>query len=133
MELYNQKAIDNITDMFSKYSIMDIENYCQNKLFESLFVNTAIAFNTQEEKAIIEAYNNTLLCKTLRLGFFNIIRSYMENSNNIELHSVYDDYLKLRNNLSHKENDELEEKETLFKMLKNEKYILNSIFYFKDK
>ena len=40
---------------------------------------------------------------------------------------AYNEYLKLRNDLSHKENNNVEKKELLFKILENEKYILNSI------
>jgi hypothetical protein len=43
------------------------------------------------------------------------------------LHLAYNEYLRLRNNLSHKENNYKEQKELLFKILENEKYILNSI------
>ena len=127
LELYNQKSIDIISEMYSKYSIMDIEDYWNSKSFELMFLNTIIAFNTQDDNVIIEAYNNTQLCKTLRLGFFNIIRKYMQNTEDSNLHLVYNEYLKLRNDLSHKKNNNIEEKELLFKILENEKYILNSI------
>ena len=113
--------------MYSKYSIMDIEDYWNSKSFELMFLNTIIAFNTQDDNVIIEAYNNTQLCKILRLGFFNIIRKYMQNTEDSNLHLVYNEYLKLRNDLSHKKNNNIEKKELLFKILENEKYILNSI------
>ena len=127
LKLYNQKSIDIISEMYSKYSIMDIEDYWNNKSFELMFLNTIIAFNTQDKNVIIEAYNNIQLCKTLRLGFFNIIRKYMQNTDDSNLHLAYNEYLRLRNNLSHKENNYKEQKELLFKILENEKYILNSI------
>ena len=86
-----------------------------------MFLNTIIAFNTQDDNVIIEAYNNTQLCKILRLGFFNIIRKYMQNTEDSNLHLVYNEYLKLRNDLSHKKNNNIEKKELLFKILENEK------------
>lgn len=124
---FNTAARKNIISVFSTFSKMDRESYWNKYAIGMITLNNLIAYKSQNSDAIIQAYNNTLFCKSLLLGTTNIVKEYISNSKNLKLKNDYNVYLRLRDSLSYKKNDSISKEKIAFDLVRKEEEILSSI------
>lgn len=124
---FNTAARKNIISVFSTFSKMDRESYWNKYAIGMITLNNLIAYKSQNSDAIIQAYNNTLFCKSLLLGTTNIVKEYISNSKNLKLKNDYNVYLRLRDSLSYKKIDSISKEKIAFDLVRKEEEILSSI------
>ena len=127
LKQFNTAARKNVARVFSTFSEMNRENYWDQYGIEMVGLNNTVAYKTQNPDAIIQAYNNTLFCKSLLLGTTSALKEYISDSNDPKLKQNYNEYLKYRESLSYKTNDSITKEKIAHDLVRKEEEILSSI------
>ena len=127
LKKFNTVSRENVISTFSNFSEMNRENYWNKYAMGMITLNNLVAYKTQNSDAIIQAYNNTLFCKTLLSGTSNILKKYINDKNDSILTGKYNDYRRLRESLSYKTNDRTTKDEIAYNLVKKEEEILSSL------
>ena len=127
LKQFNTAARKNVARVFSTFSEMNRENYWDQYGIEMVGLNNMVAYKTQNPDAIIQAYNNTLFCKSLLLGTTSALKEYISDSNDPKLKQNYNEYLKYRESLSYKTNDSITKEKIAHDLVRKEEEILSSI------
>ncbi len=128
LKAFNSAAKQNVVSVFSIFSEMDRERYWNQYAMTMMTINNLVAFKTQNPDAIIEAYNNSLFCKTLLHGTSQIIKKYIHNSSDKKLINDYNELVELRDSLSYISAKTIVDKEEIAdKLARKEEELLSSI------
>ncbi len=127
---FNIVARKNVVSVFSAFSEMDRDSYWNKYAASMIAINNIVAFKSQNSDAIIQAYNNTLFCKSLLLGTTNALKEYIRDSKDQKQKQNYNEYLKLRESLSYKTNDSITKDKIAYELVCKEEEILSSIMGF---
>lgn len=127
LKQFNTTARKNIVSVFSTFSEMNRESYWNKYAISMITINNLVAFKSQNPDAIIQAYNNTLFCKSLLLGATSALKEYISDSKDPKLKQDYYEYLKFRESLSYKTNDSITKEKIAHELVRKEEEILSSI------
>ena len=116
-----------LTSMFSEFSFSDLEEYWLQMGLEMIVNNNCVAFETKDKRALSDAYNTLLLCKTMNQGIYNIIKNCINESQDTIYINSFNRYNKLRDIVSHKTLTDSEQKRVMTEIIQEEKVILNSV------
>ena len=124
---FNIVARKNVVSVFSSFSEMNRENYWSNYAMGMITINNLVAYKAQNPDAIIQAYNNTLFCKSLLLGSTHALKGYISASKDQKLKQKYNEFLKLRETLSYKTNESITKEKIAYDLVRKEEELLSSI------
>lgn len=124
---FNTAARKNVVSVFSTFSEMNRESYWNKYAIGMITINNLVAFKSQNSDAIIQAYNNSLFCKSLLLGTTNVLKDYINDSKDPKLKQKYNECLELREYLSYKTNDSITKERIAYELVCKEEEILRSI------
>ena len=124
---FNTAARKNVISVFSTFSEMNRERYWNKYAIGMITINNLVAFKSHNPDAIIQAYNNTLFCKSLLLGATSALKEYISDSKDPKLKQDYYEYLKFRESLSYKTNDSITKEKIAHELVRKEEEILSSI------
>ncbi len=127
LEKFNTAVKKNVVSVFSSFSEMNRESYWNKYAIGMITINNLVAFKSQNSEAIIQAYNNSLFCKSLLFGTTNALKEYISDSKDSELKQKYNECLKLRESLSYKTNDSITKERIAYELVCKEEEILRSI------
>lgn len=127
LKQFNTAAKKNVVSVFSTFSEMNRESYWNKYAISMITINNLVAFKSQNPDAIIQAYNNTLFCKSLLLGATSALKEYISDSKDPKLKQDYYEYLKFRESLSYKTNDSITKEKIAHELVRKEEEILSSI------
>ena len=127
LKQFNAAARKNVVSVFSTFSEMNRESYWNKYAISMITINNLVAFKSQNPDAIIQAYNNTLFCKSLLLGATSALKEYISDSKDPKLKQNYNEYLKFRESLSYKTNDSITKEKIAYELVRKEEEMLRSI------
>ena len=128
---YNRKCYDNCLDVFKFFSEAEREEFWANNARELLGINNLIG--EKYPKMTDVAYDNLLFVKNLKLMSSDILKTMVDNSNNMELKSKYDRILWLRDAISYRSNEQDSIDYWNYQLRDEERSILSNIPDYKEK
>mgnify|MGYP002623008846 CR=1 FL=1 len=123
----NNVSLLNLEKIFSHFTDLERENYWKEISRELIFVNNLIAYQTKNQQAISEAYNNALFCKDLLVNSSRLIDSIASQSSDLTLREHYLKYKELKNKLAYKTDNKLGRDSIAREIIEEERQLLASI------